>query len=184
MLDIVILCFIVKYVDRSIGFKTFRAGFSKTWALKKKIVTPFSLLYLLKKKVVCMSTWTWNYIGFGPKRSFLLGASGSFFSFKRVFPADSVVKKKKKIHLPLQEMQETRVQCGVGRSPGERHGSPLQYSCPENPMDRGAWQATTHGVAKSQTWLSNLALEKQNSKLVLKAFQPPFLDKVILPLER
>ena len=96
MLDIVILCFIVKYVDRSIGFKTFRAGFSKTWALKKKIVTPFSLLYLLKKKVVCMSTWTWNYIGFGPKRSFLLGASGSFFSFKRVFPADSVVKKKKK----------------------------------------------------------------------------------------
>ena len=39
---------------------------------------------------------------------------------------------------------------GLGRSPGEGNGSPLQYSCLENPMDRGAWQATVHGVAKSQ----------------------------------
>ena len=38
-----------------------------------------------------------------------------------------------------------------GRSPGEENGNPLQYSCLENPMDRGAWQATVHGVAKSQT---------------------------------
>ena len=37
---------------------------------------------------------------------------------------------------------------GSGRSPGEGHGNPLQYSCLENPMDRGAWQATVHGVAK------------------------------------
>jgi len=35
-----------------------------------------------------------------------------------------------------------------GRSPGEGHGNPLQYSCLENPMDRGAWRATVHGVAK------------------------------------
>jgi len=42
---------------------------------------------------------------------------------------------------------------GSGRSPGERHGNPLQYSCLGNPMDRGAWQATVHGVAKSQTHL-------------------------------
>ena len=40
---------------------------------------------------------------------------------------------------------------GMGRSPGGRHGNPLQYSCLENPMDRGAWQATVHSVAKSQT---------------------------------
>ena len=40
---------------------------------------------------------------------------------------------------------------GSGRSPGEGNGYPLQYSCPENLMDRGAWQATAHGVAKSQT---------------------------------
>ena len=37
---------------------------------------------------------------------------------------------------------------GLGRSPGEGNGYPLQYSCLENPMDRGAWQATVHGVAR------------------------------------
>ena len=40
---------------------------------------------------------------------------------------------------------------GSGKSPGGGHGNPLQYSCLENPMDRGAWQATVHGVKKSQT---------------------------------
>ena len=44
---------------------------------------------------------------------------------------------------------------GSGRSPGEGNGTLLQYSCLENPMDRGAWQATVNGVAKSQTGLSN-----------------------------
>ena len=43
-----------------------------------------------------------------------------------------------------------------GRSPGGGRGSPLQYSCLENPMDRGAWRATVHGVAESQTRLSDL----------------------------
>ena len=45
---------------------------------------------------------------------------------------------------------------GSGRSPGEGNGNPLQYSCLENPMDRGAWWATVHGVAKLQTRLSDL----------------------------
>ena len=45
---------------------------------------------------------------------------------------------------------------GLGRSPGKGNGYTLQYSCPENPMDRGAWQATVHGVAKSQTRLSDI----------------------------
>ena len=40
---------------------------------------------------------------------------------------------------------------GSGISPGEGNGNPLQYSLLENPMDRGAWWATDHGVAKSQT---------------------------------
>ena len=40
---------------------------------------------------------------------------------------------------------------GLGRSPGEGNGNPLQCSCLENPMDRGAWQAIAHGVSKSQT---------------------------------
>ena len=43
---------------------------------------------------------------------------------------------------------------GLGRSPGEGNGNPLQYSCLENFMDRGAWWAAVHGVAKSQTQLS------------------------------
>ena len=40
---------------------------------------------------------------------------------------------------------------GLGRSPGEGNGNPLQYSCLENPMDRGAWWTAAHCVAKSQT---------------------------------
>ena len=44
---------------------------------------------------------------------------------------------------------------GSGRSSGEGNGNPLQYSCLENPLERGAWQATVHGVAKSQTQLSD-----------------------------
>ena len=38
---------------------------------------------------------------------------------------------------------------GLGRSPGGGNGNPLQYSCLENPMERGAWQATVHGIAES-----------------------------------
>ena len=56
----------------------------------------------------------------------------------------------------LPAMWETRVR-SLGRedSPGEGNGTPLQYSCLENPMDGGAWWATVHGVATSQTRLSN-----------------------------
>ena len=44
---------------------------------------------------------------------------------------------------------------GLGTSPGEENGYPLQYSCLERPMDRGAWRATVRGVAKSETQLSD-----------------------------
>ena len=44
---------------------------------------------------------------------------------------------------------------GPGRSPGGGNGNPLQYPCPENPMERGARQAIVHGVAKSRTQLSD-----------------------------
>ena len=57
---------------------------------------------------------------------------------------------------------------GLGRSPGDGNGNPLQYSCLENSVDRGAWQATVHAVAKSWTQLSKFtfnfyfhALEKE-----------------------
>ena len=45
---------------------------------------------------------------------------------------------------------------GFGRFPGGGHGNPLQYSCLEDPMDRGAWQATVHGMAKSLTQLKQI----------------------------
>ena len=44
---------------------------------------------------------------------------------------------------------------GSGRFPGGGHGNPLQYSCLENPMDRRAWRATVHGVAKNWTRMSD-----------------------------
>ena len=51
---------------------------------------------------------------------------------------------------------------GLGRSPGEGNGNPLQYSCLENPMDRGAWQATVHGVAKVRhDWATSLSLSPE-----------------------
>ena len=43
----------------------------------------------------------------------------------------------------------------LGRFPGEGNGNPLQYSCLENPMDRGTWQATVHGASQSRTKLSD-----------------------------
>ena len=44
---------------------------------------------------------------------------------------------------------------GLGRSPGVGNSNPPQYSCLENPMDRGVWQATVHGITKSRTWLND-----------------------------
>jgi len=48
---------------------------------------------------------------------------------------------------------------GSGRSPGGGHGNPFQYFCLEKSMDRGAWQVTVHGVAKSRTWLKQLGTQ-------------------------
>ena len=49
---------------------------------------------------------------------------------------------------------------GWRRSQGERHGNPLYYSCLERSMNKGAWQATVHGVTKSRTWLSDFHFSK------------------------
>ena len=68
------------------------------------------------------------------------------------FPGDSVVK-----NPPANEGDLGSIP-GLGRSPGEGNGNPLQDSCLESPMDRGAWRATVQGVAKSQTRPSVLTL--------------------------
>ena len=51
------------------------------------------------------------------------------------------------------DIRDTGLIPGSGTSPGEGNGKPLQYSCQENPMDRGAWWATVHGAAKNRTQL-------------------------------
>ena len=51
------------------------------------------------------------------------------------------------------DLRDADLISGLGRSPGGGHGNPLQYSCLENPMDRGAWWATVYGASKSQTQL-------------------------------
>ena len=56
---------------------------------------------------------------------------------------------------------------GSGRYPGGRYGNPLQCSCLENPMDRGAWQATVHRVTKSWTWLKTFS-RKNNKRLLVE----------------
>ena len=64
---------------------------------------------------------------------------------------------------------------GSGRSPGEGNGNPLQYSCLENPMDRGAWRATVHGVSKSQTQLTVQLDYKESSDRLLSFCVPKSL---------
>ena len=56
---------------------------------------------------------------------------------------------------------------GLARSSGGGNGNPLQYSCLENPMDRGAWRATAHGVTKSQTQLSDWAPKQKTQKIII-----------------
>ena len=78
------------------------------------------------------------------------------------FPGGSVVKN------PPANARDASLIPGWKRSPGEENGNPLQYSCLGNPMDRGAWWAKVHGVAKSQARLSTHARTQTN---IFKSFQ-------------
>ena len=73
------------------------------------------------------------------------GAPGSGFVLSFDFPGGSGGKES------AYDAEVPGLIPGLGRSPGEGNGNPLQYSCLGNPMDRGAWRATIHGVTKSQT---------------------------------
>ena len=61
----------------------------------------------------------------------------------------------------------------LGRSPGEGNGNTLQYSCLENPMERGAWWATVHGVTKSWTQLSDFTPQREQRGILVKILSPP-----------
>ena len=68
---------------------------------------------------------------------------------------------------------------GWGKSSGEGNGNPLQYFCQENPIDRGAWQATVHGVAKRSTRLKQLSMQARTH--VSRAQSPGSLDRSPFP---
>ena len=70
--------------------------------------------------------------------------------FAKAFQVALKVKKP----LTYADVRDMGLISGLGRSPGGGHGNPLHYSCQENPMDRGTWQTTDHGVTESQTQLS------------------------------
>ena len=73
------------------------------------------------------------------------GSDNPLCEFHNGFPGRSVVE-----DLPANAVDEGSIS-GLGRAPGDGNGNPLQYSCLGNPMDRGAWRATVHRVAKSWT---------------------------------
>ena len=67
--------------------------------------------------------------------------------------------------MPCRRRRSCNSILGSGRFPGGGHSNPLQYSCLENTMDRGSWQATVHRVAKSQTWLNDWSdLNERNQR--------------------
>ena len=68
---------------------------------------------------------------------------------------------------------------GLGRSPGEGNGNPLQYPCLENPMDGGAWWASVHGVAKSRTRLSDFISLSLHSLSAIKVVSSAYLRLLI-----
>ena len=81
-----------------------------------------------------------------------------FLSHLRFQKASQVGLVVKRLTANARDIRDVGLIPGRGKSPGEGHGNPLQYSCLENPMDRGAWQATVHGVTKGQTRLKQLDL--------------------------
>ena len=96
-----------------------------------------------ERRLVWLLFWLVNGLGEGSYMYYLNFPPGS-----TGFPDGSVLK-----NLPANAgaAGDAGSVPGLGRSPGEGNGNPLQYSCWENPMDRGAWQVTVHRVSKSLT---------------------------------
>ena len=96
----------------------------------------------VKKYIFCLKENNFQIISY-------LFSSSQMVHFLKDFPGGSDSK------ASVYNVGDLGLIPGPGRSPGEGNGNPLQYCCLENPMDRGAWQATVHGVAKSRTRLSD-----------------------------
>ena len=93
------------------------------------------------------------------------------------FPGGSVIK-----NLPANavDAREASSVPGLGTSPGGGNGNPLQYSCWDNPMDRGAWQATVLRVSKSWTQLKQLSRHAHTGSQPLKSWERLSIQKTLL----
>ena len=80
------------------------------------------------------------------------------------FPDGSIVEKPPAKQMTTCNAGDVGSIPGLGRSPGEENGNPFQYSCLENPRDRGAWRATVHGATESQTRLSDQTATQQGGR--------------------
>ena len=81
------------------------------------------------------------------------------------------------------DIRNNRFDSGWRRSPGGGHSNPLQYSCQENPMDRGPWWATVHAVTMSQKWLSTHTPSRTKLQACLSHLSPPVPQSVKNPPE-
>ena len=104
----------------------------------------------LQELVMDMEAWHAAFHGVAKSQTWL----SDWTELNRASPVVLVVK-----NLPTNagDIRDLGSIPGSGTSPGGEHGNPLQYSCLENPMDRGTWQPAVHSVAKSQTWLKQLS---------------------------
>ena len=112
------------------------------WGQTNKVSQRWKLLKLLS------SLHLWDYLDNFTLRVFPKRVLRSV-NIKEGFPGGSAVKN------PPAKAGDTNSIPELGRSPREGNGNQLQYSCLRNPMDRGAWRATVHGVTKSCTWLTD-----------------------------
>ena len=102
------------------------------------------------QRVVCRTAGEFLVLGVSLPAFFFFFAFLEFLNIgEQIKQLSKSIKKKKTRFLARSELCVF-----TGSLPGGRHGNPLEYSCLENPVDRGAWRATVHGVTKNRTQLS------------------------------
>ena len=87
-------------------------------------------------------------------------------NYTHLYKASQVALGVKNLSVNAGDIRDTGSIPGLGRSPGGGHGNPLQYSCLENPMDRGAWRATVHRMPESRD-LAHIHMHLQDNNLFL-----------------
>ena len=118
-----------------------------------------TLLYM-----VSSHAWGFSVVFFFPEICFL--ACGKYLVKRILTWASQVAVVAKDLPPSVGDVRDTGLIAGLGRSPGEGSGNPLQYSCLENPMDRGARRAIVRKVAKSQIWLKQFSIHAHSYSVI------------------